>query len=424
MNIDNYLQKLWPINRSLTGDGNRDTINILKEIADIQIYETPSGTSCFDWVVPPEWNVQEAWIKDINGNEIINFKNNNLHLLGYSEPFNGKLNYDELAAHLYTKPSQPDAIPYLTSYYQRRWGFCMSYNEFQKLDKNTIYEVFIDSNFNENGGMTWGEAIIPGKTNKEIFISTYICHPSMANDVISGMLGAAMLYKKLKERGNLNFTYRFIWIPETIGSINYLAIKGAQLKENMLAGFVLTCLADNADFTYKRSREKESYTNKIVERVIKTKQIKCKVEDFWPGGSDERQYCSPGFNLPVGSLMRTRYEKFPEYHTSADNLEFISAEALEKTIELYLNIIAEIENNPVYISQNPNCEPLLGKRGLYPTLGAQEKYPEYIDAMMWILNLCDGKNDLKMIAEEAEISLDLIEEIADKLETEGLIKKI
>lgn len=422
--LEAYFDRLWPLNRSLTGNGNRDTLAILSEIADINIHETASGTECFDWKVPPEWNVREAWIKDASGNKIVDFAANNLHLLGYSESFSGTLPFEELKSHLYTKPEIPDVIPYLTSYYSRRWGFCISQNQLDSLDKDANYQVHINTEFMDSGSMTWGEAIIPGLSKKEIFFSTYICHPSMASDVLSGMLATAFLYRMVKKAGNNYYTYRFLFIPETIGSINYLSQFGDNLINNMLAGYVLTCLGDNGQFTFKKSRHGNTPAENIALRTLKNLEIPVKVEDFWPGGSDERQYCSPAFNLPVASLMRSRYEKYPQYHTSADNKHYISFEALRQSIEVYFAIILQFENTRFIQSNNPNCEPLLGKRGLYPTLGAQEKYPDYIDAMMWLLNSADGTCDLQGLAEKTGFSVTMLSEIQAKLMAEGLIFEV
>lgn len=420
--LESYFDRLWPINRSLTGNGNRETLQILSELIPLTVHETPSGTACFDWVVPPEWNVREAWIKDDMGKIVVDFSNNNLHLLGYSIPFRGIMPFEELKSHLYSKPSMPEVIPYLTSYYAPRWGFCLSDKQLQRLDPNAQYEVFIDSDLNERGSLTWAEYVIPGKSDQELFFSTYICHPSMGSDVLSGMLANAFLAKKLSETGDNYYTYRFLFIPETIGSINYLAQHGKDLREKMHAGYVLTCLGDAGPFTFKRSRNGHRRADRIAERVLRQSGAAFQVEDFWPGGSDERQYCSPAFDLPVGSLMRTRYEVFPEYHTSADDKSLMDFDALYKGIQMYLAIVDEFENYPVLVGTNPNCEPLLGKRGLYPTLGAQEKYPEYIDGMMWILNLADGQHDILDVADRSGLRLEMLQEIEFKLRKAALLK--
>jgi len=398
--MENYFDRLWLLNRSLTGNANRETIKILSEIVDLNISEIPSGTECFDWTVPPEWNAREAWIKDSKGNTILDFKKNNLHLLGYSEEFSGKLSLADLKEHLYSLPDQPDVIPYLTSYYKKRWGFCLSHKQLTEL-KDDTYEVFIDSELNENGSMTIADAVLKGNTDEEILLSTYICHPSMANNELSGPLVTAFIYRELKKLKNRRYTYRFIFVPETIGVITYLSIHGKQIKEKLAAGYVITCIGDKGNFTYKKSRRGNSLADRAAELVLSQNENNYVIEDFFPTGSDERQYCSPGFNLPVGSLMRTRYGKYKEYHTSADNRDFISFKAMEHSVKTYLSIISVLEKNAVYENLLPDCEPQLGKRDLYPTLGSQKKTADFVNAVMWVLNLSDGTNDLIEISERS-----------------------
>ncbi len=421
--IEKYFDRLWPINRSLTGNGNRKSLAILSELIDLEITEVPSGTECFDWIVPPEWNICEAWIKDNKGEKIIDFSSNNLHILGYSEPFQGKLTYEELKDHLYTLPDQPDVIPYLTSYYKRRWGFCMSHNQFLQIDKNDLYEVLVDSAFDENGSMTIGEAVIEGCSEKEILFSTYICHPSLANNELSGPLVTAMIYNALKEKKKLRNTYRFLFVPETIGTIYSLLVKGISWKKNLAAGFVITCIGDDGVFTYKKSRIGNALPDRVVENVLKQTENEYKIIDFFPSGSDERQYCSPGFNLPVGSLMRTMYGKYPQYHTSADNKDFISFQAMEDSVLKYLEVINTLEHNIRYINKLPFCEPQLGKRGLYPTIGSQKDTKEFVNAMMWILNLCDGNNDLVAISERSKIPFKDLIPVISTLKEKGLLSE-
>jgi len=420
--IEKYFDRLWPITRSLTGNGNRESLQILSEIIDLETSEIPSGTQCFDWNVPPEWNIKEAWIKDGKGNKIVDFSENNLHILGYSEPFQGKLSFGELKSHLYTLPDQPDLIPYLTSYYKRRWGFCLTHNQFLQLDQNETYEVFINSSLDDNGSMTIGEAVIKGKSDKEILFSTYICHPSLASNELSGPLVSAFIYRKLLEQKELKYTYRFIFVPETIGSIYSLSIKGEHWKNHLKAGFVITCIGDDGKFTYKRSRIGNSLPDKAVETILNQTESEFNLVDFFPSGSDERQYCSPGFNLPVGSLMRTMYGKYPEYHTSADNKDYISFEAMEKSVQKYLEVIELIEKNERYINKLPYCEPQLGKRGLYPTLGSQKGTEDFVKAMMWILNLSDGENDLITISEKSKIPVKDLIPVVDKLIENGILE--
>jgi aminopeptidase-like protein len=420
--IEQYFDRLWPLNRSLTGEGNRETLHILRELIDLEISEIPSGTKCFDWEVPPEWNVNDAYIKDENGKKIVDFKVNNLFLLGYSENFQGVVPFSKLAEHIYTLPDQPTLIPYLTSYYKKRWGFCMSENDFLKLDRNLSYEVCIDASFNHQGSMTIAEAKIHGCSEKEILFSTYICHPSMANNELSGPLVSAFLFKELSGLKNLNYTYRFIFIPETIGSIYYLSKHGEHLRKNLAGGYVLTCIGDSGSFTFLNSRKGNTLIDRATELVLNQSNEPFTILPFNPLGSDERQYCSPGFNLPMGSLMRTMYGKYPEYHTSGDNKDFISFEAMNNSIDLIMDIIEVIENNNYFLNTNPLCEPQLGKRGLYPTLGSQKKMAVNIDSMMWLLNLSDGDNDLIDISFRSGISVKEIIKSKERLLKTGLLK--
>lgn len=419
--LEKYFDRLWPINRSLTGNGNRDTLKILSEIVDLEISEIPSGTECFDWTVPPEWNVNDAWIKDSEGNKIVDFRKNNLHLLGYSENFSGRIDLNELKGHLYSLSEQPEVIPYMTSYYKPRWGFCISHKQLDQLMDDT-YEVLIDSESDAKGSMTIGEAVLKGESDKEILLSTYICHPSMANNELSGPLVTSFLYKKIKEKKNRKYTYRFLFLPETIGSIYYLSRYGEQLKKNMIAGYVITCIGDNGKFTYKKSRAGNTLADRAAELVLKQSKEEFIIEDFFPTGSDERQYCSPGFNLPVGSLMRTRYGKYKEYHTSEDNKNFISFDAMEKSVEKYLEIIEVIESNRTFANTISYCEPQLGKRDLYPTIGSLKDTADIVNAMMWVLNLSDGSNDLIEIADKSKSDFRVIKEASDKLLEKDLLE--
>lgn len=421
--IEKYFDRLWPINRSLTGNGNRETLSILSELVDLKIREIPSGTECFDWTVPPEWNVKEAWVKDSSGKKIIDFKENNLHLIGYSQGFEGRLSLDELKQHLHSSPEQPDVIPYRTSYYESRWGFCLSHTQLQSL-KEDNYEVKIDAEHNPKGSMTIGEAVIQGETEREILISTYICHPSMANNELSGPLVSSFLYSKLKSGIPAYHTLRFIFVPETIGAIWYLSENGNRLKEKLAAGFVLTCIGDEGAFTYKKSRRGNSVADRCAEYVLTNSNSKFTVEDFFPTGSDERQFCSPGFNLPVGSLMRTRYGKFDEYHTSADDKSFISFRAIEDSVNLCAAVIDAVDKNAVYKNLMPYCEPQLGKRGLYPTLGSKTDTSQYVNAMMWVLNQSDGMKDLLEISNRSGIRFSEIIDAAESLKKSGLTERI
>jgi len=418
--LEQFFDRLFPINRSLTGEGNRESLKILSEIIDLKLYEVPSGTKCFDWTVPPEWNVKEAWIKDTSGTTIVDFKNLNLHLLGYSIPFKGQMPLDKLKFHLFSIADMPETVPYLTSYYQERWGFCLKHSQLTSLKEDT-YNVLIDSELNDNGSMTYGEAFIQGESDEEVLLSTYICHPSMANNELSGPLVTSFIYKLLKGK-KLRYSYRFLFLPETIGAIYYLSKFGDKLKDRLIAGFVVTTIGDRGSFTYKRSRQGNSLSDRAAEIVLTQTETDYTIEDFFPNGSDERQYCSPGFNLPIGSLMRTRYLKYKEYHTSDDNKSFISFDAMEKSVKKYIEVINVIEKNRSYINQSPFCEPLLGKRGLYPTLGSQHEAQEYVNATLWLLNLADGTNDLISISKKSKINFNLLSQIAEKLLEHSLIK--
>lgn len=420
--LEAYFDRLWPLNRSLTGNGNRETIGILSELIDLRSQEVPSGSACFDWTVPPEWNVKEAWIKDPAGNKIADFSVCNLHLLGYSVPVNRKMPLSELKENIYTLPEQPDLVPYLTSYYKERWGFCMSHTQFTQL-QDGIYEVFIDSVLDYHGSMTIADAVLQGNSDREILFSTYICHPSLASNELSGPLVAAFIYRELAKIENRHYTYRFVFIPETIGSICYLSKYGDHLKKKLDAGYVITCIGDPGNFTYKKSRQGNSLSDRAAEIVLQQTEPSYIVEDFFPGGSDERQYCSPGFNLPVGSLMRTRYGRYPEYHTSADNKSFLSFDAMEKSVTKYLDIINVFENNFYYKNLMPFCEPQLGKRGLYPTLGSQKKTTDFVEKMMWVLNLSDGSNDLISISERSKMPVMELIPVVKKLEENGILRR-
>ncbi|MCP9236781.1 DUF4910 domain-containing protein [Lewinella sp. JB7] len=419
--IEGYFDRLWPINRSLTGEGNRKTLEILSEIVDLNIKEVPSGTKCFDWEVPPEWNVKEAWIENSAGERIVDFADHNLHLVGYSEPYVGTLSFAELDEHLYTLPEQPTNIPYVTSYYKRRWGFCMAHNKYESLDRSDTYRVCVDTSFNGSGSMTMAEATIDGTSDREILFSSYICHPSLASNELSGPLVASFVYRELANRDNLYYTYRFAFHPETIGSICYLAQNGRRLQQKLDAGYVLTCLGDEGSFTYKQSRRENALCDRVTEMVLSQSDCAYSIIPFSPIGSDERQYCSPGFNLPVGSLMRTKYEEYPEYHTSADNKEYVSFSSMEDTVRKILQIVDVLEMNHHFVNQRPYGEPRLGKLGLYPSLGTPKRNQEEFAAMMWLLNLADGYNDMLAISTRSGIPLSELIPVANKLTEKGLL---
>jgi aminopeptidase-like protein len=392
------MEKLFPICRSITGNGVRETLDIIREYIPIKNTEIPTGTQVFDWVIPDEWNISDAYVKSSDGKKVIDFKENNLHIVGYSEPFEGKIKLEELEDHLYSLQDQPDLIPYVTSYYQRRWGFCLSEDQFKTL-KNGMYEIKIDSTL-EPGNLTYADLIIKGKSKKEILISTYICHPSLANNELSGPVISTFLAKYLLENNDNYYSYRFVFAPETIGTITYLSKHLEDLKRNVIAGYVLTCIGDSGPFSYLQSRTGNTLTDRVTMHVLKHTEKEYKLYDYLARGSDERQYCAPGIDLPVGSLMRTKYGEYPEYHTSGDNMDIINLVELEKALDKLKLCIDVIENNRIY-KTTVLGEPQLGKRGLYPNISTKISSIN-VKTMMNILAYCDGQNDLLWIAEKID----------------------
>lgn len=394
--IAEYFDRLWPILRSITGDGVRDTHAILEELLPLQRTEIPTGTQALDWTIPPEWVVREAYVITPTGNRILDVRDNNLHLLNYSTSFRGTVSLAELLMHIHTLPAQPDAIPYVTSYYSPRWGFCSAHRDIESLPEGD-YEVVIDADHTD-GSLTISEAVLPGAQPEEVLLSTYTCHPSLANNELSGPLVTAFLYRRLAALPYRRLTYRFVFLPETIGSIAYLARNGAHLRDHLVAGYVVTCIGDDAPFTYKRSRQHDSVADRAAIHVLNQHYPDARIVDFFPhGGSDERQYCSPGFDLPVGSLMRSMYGTYPEYHTSLDNRDFVSFEAISESIDTYLQILRAVDANASFTNLCPYGEPQLGRRGLYDTLGTTAQATS-TSAVMWLLNYSDGQHDLLDIA--------------------------
>ncbi len=413
------MTELYPICRSITGNGLRQTLKILQKRIPLEIHEVPSGTKVFDWTVPKEWNVRDAYVKNSKGEKIIDFKKLNLHLLNYSTPVNAKMPLSELKKHLFTLPKYPDLVPYLTSYYKEEWGFCLSYAQYQNLPEDT-YSVVIDSSL-EPGSLTYGELFLKGESQQEFLVSTYPCHPSMCDDNLSGVVLATFLAKHLS-KFKLKYSYRFLFVPETIGSITWLSRNEHKLN-NIKHGLLATCVGDSGAFTYKKTRLGNADVDKAVQKALSSSEIPYKILDFVPGGSDERQYCSPGFNLAVGCLMRTEPDTFREYHTSADDLNFVTPRALGESFEKYLETVSIIENNAVYFNLNPKCEPQLGKRGIYDLVGAKkEEFPQL--AMLWVLNQSDGTNSLLDISIRSGMGFAEIRRAADLLSSVGLLKEM
>lgn len=425
-NMYELMVELYPICRSITGDGVRKSLNIIKKHVNLEIMEIPSGTQVFDWTIPKEWNINDAYIIDPNGNKIIDFKKSNLHVVSYSIPIKKKLQLTELKKHIYTIPSQPNDIPYITSYYKERWGFCMSHEQFLKLPEGE-YEICIDSSL-KDGSLTYGEYFIKGEMDDEFLLSCYVCHPSLCNDGLSGMVLVTFLAKYL-EKLDLKYSYRFLFMPETIGAIAWLNQNEKKINK-IKGGLVATCVGDAGISTYKKTRGGDAKIDKIVSHVLKHSNNDYSILDFYPYGSDERQFCSPGFNLPIGSLMRTPYRKFLEYHTSADNFDIIRKESLEESFQKYLESIKIFEQDKTCINTNPKCEPQLGKRGLYRNIGIPrlDKMSDITElkelAVFWILNLSDGNYSLLDIAEKSGIPFRIINDAAKLLLDNKLLKEI
>ena len=407
----------YPICRSITGDGVRQTLAMLAEHIPLEVHEVPTGTQVFDWTVPKEWNIRDAWVKGPDGEKVIDFQRSNLHVLNYSVPVHAKLPLSELRQHLFTLPEQPGLVPYRTSYYRETWGFCLSHDQLQALPEGE-YEVFIDSIL-ADGSLTYGECFLPGASEREVLVSCHVCHPSLCNDNLSGIAVCTFLARELS-RLRLRYSYRFLFIPGTIGSITWLA-RNEATTGRIAHGLVAANLGDSGNFHYKKSRRGTAEIDRAVLAVLSGEEHG--VQEFIPFGYDERQFCSPGFNLPVGSLTRTPYGRYPEYHTSADNLDLVRPEALAGSLRMYLAVMDALEGNGRYRNLNPKCEPQLGRRGLYRTIGGDERGRERELALLWVLNFSDGENTLLDIADRAEMSFTAVREAADALLEAGLLEE-
>lgn len=438
--------ELFPICRSITGNGLRKSLQILKNHIPLDILEVPSGTKVFDWTVPREWNINDAYIKNSKGKKIVDFKKSNLHVLNYSIPVHKKISLKELKPHLHSLPEHPDVIPYRTSYYKENWGFCITHNQLLQLE-NDEYEVFIDSTL-QDGSLTYGEYLIKGKSEDEVLFSCYPCHPSMCNDNLSGVVLLTFLAKHLKNL-SLKYSYRFLFVPETIGAITWLSRNEHNVMK-IKHGLVVTCVGDPGILSYKKSRQGNAEIDQTVIEILKNSGDDYKIMDFYPTGSDERQFCSPGFNLPVGSLERTFAPDFPEYHTSADNTEFVQGEYLADTFSKYLKVVFKLEenfgkfkpkndkrimknikennNDEVFLNLNPKCEPQLDKRNLYHAIGSQipsqggKKIVNQF-ALLWVLNYSDGMHSLYDIAQLSGYDFVQIKNAANALVACNLLKE-
>ncbi len=438
---DELLRRLFPLCRSITGHGLRQTLRALAEVTPFDLVEVPSGTVCYDWTIPDEWNVRDAYVADSSGRRLIDFRASNIHLVNYSCPFEGTLTFDELAPHLHTLPDLPTAIPYRTTYYNRTWGFCLTHEQFQRLDRRATYRVVVDTTL-APGALTYGEALLPGRSGREYLVSTYVCHPSLANDNLSGPVLWTLLLAELRRRP-LRHAYRFVIAPETIGALAYIARNEAAVRA-LTGGFVATTVAGPGQFGYKQTFRGNDPIDRAVRLTFRELGLDYLEYPFDVNGSDERQYSQPGLRIPIGTICKDKYYEYPYYHTSLDDLDFISAQNLIETLKLYLLAIEKLEYDRRYRSRNPIGEPMLGKRGLYPKTGGAIRqqaaspaahgerryavdegnilYGSELDALRWVLFYADGQTSLLEVAEKTALPLRQLHRAAEKLLAGGLLE--
>jgi aminopeptidase-like protein len=412
-----FIGQMYPLCRSITGAGFRETLSMISNHIPLEIHYVPTGTPVFDWTVPKEWNIRDAYVKNMAGERVIDFRKSNLHVVSYSVPIKATLSLKELKDHLFSLPEHPDWIPYRTTYYQENWGFCLSHRELLKM-KDDLYEVCVDSSL-EPGHLTYGEYYLPGEEENEILISCHACHPSLCNDNLSSVALVTFLGKHMSMCPR-RYSYRFLFIPGTIGSITWLCLN--EEKVHMIKhGLVAACTGDPGKITYKKSRQGDAEIDKAVSHVLKHSGQDYEIIDFFPYGYDERQYGSPGFNLPVGCLMRTPHGRYPEYHTSADDLSFVRPECLVDSFRKYLAVLHVLESNRTYLNLNPKCEPQLGKRGLYRLMGGDRETGFDQMSLLWVLNLSDGSHSLLDIAECSGHEFTMIKNAAEALREHNLL---
>ncbi|MBX3326103.1 MAG: DUF4910 domain-containing protein [Nitrospira sp.] len=415
----NLIKELYPICRSITGEGVRETLRIIQKRIPLERYEVPSGTKVFDWTVPLEWNVSDAYVMDRAGKRVIDFQSHNLHLMSYSAPVRRKMSLEELRPHLFSLPAHPEWIPYRTSYYKENWGFCIRHADFEQLSDEE-YEVVIDSTL-QAGSLTYGESYLPGEVSDEVLVSCHVCHPSLCNDNLSGISVAVRLAETMAARSR-RYSYRFLFIPGTIGSITWLA-QNEQVVPRIRHGLVITGVGDAGSVTYKKSRQDNAEIDRAMAHVLRHSGKAHTIIDFFPYGYDERQYCSPGFNLPVGCFMRTPHGQYPEYHSSADDMDLIRSESLAQSYVHCLEVFELLEGNRVYLNQSPKCEPQLGRRGLYRAVAGQQENQSRELALLWVLNMSDGQHALLDIADRADLPFGQIQSAAEALVEAGLLKE-
>lgn len=413
------IAELFPICRSITGNGLRETLRAVQRIIPLELHEVPTGTQVFDWTVPKEWNIRDAYVKNSRGERVVDFQKTNLHVVNYSVPVRRRMSLAELKEHLFTLPDNPDWIPYRTSYYKETWGFCLAQRQLDALQEDE-YEVVVDSSL-ENGFLTYGECSLPGESREEVLVSCHCCHPSLANDNLSGIALAAYLARHLRDLPRRH-SYRFLFIPGTIGAITWLALNEEKVAR-IQHGLVLTGVGDWGKLHYKKSRQGNAEMDRAAAHVLQHSGRDYQLLDFSPYGYDERQFCSPGFNMAVGRLSRTPHGTFPEYHTSADNLAFVRPEKLGESLATCLEIFSVLENNGVFLNVIPKCEPQLGKRGLYRMIGGPADAGLSEMAMLWVLNLSDGGHSLLDIAERSGMGFGAIKRAADALREHKLLRE-
>ncbi|MDQ0789751.1 DUF4910 domain-containing protein [Streptomyces sp. B3I8] len=412
------VERLYPLCRSITGDGVRETLRIVDEYVPLDVHEVPTGTQVLDWTVPREWNIRDAYIADATGRRVVDFRESSLHVLGYSVPVAARMPLSELRGHLHTLPEHPSWVPYRTSYYTPTWGFCLAQDTLDALEEGE-YEVRIDSTL-ADGHLTYAEHVVPGQVPDEVIVSCHVCHPSLANDNLAGIAVAVFLARELARRRPY-FTYRFIFAPGTVGAITWLA-RNRERIDRVKHGLVLACAGDPGQLTYKRSRRGDAGIDRVLRHVLSASGRPHRVTEFTPYGYDERQYCSPGFDLGVGSLTRTPYAGYPEYHTSADDLDFVSPAAMADTLAVCREAFAVLDRDRHYVNLSPYGEPQLGRRGLYGSLGGRSDAEQAQMAMLWVLSLADGTHSLLDVAERAGLPFDTVADAADALHGAKLLK--
>ena len=415
--IHELASEIYPICRSITGNGVRETLSLLGRHISLAITEVPTGTQVFDWTIPREWNIRDAYVKASDGRRVIDFKRNNLHVLSYSTPVRTRMSLADLKPHLFSLPDDPALIPYRTSYYAERWGFCLAHRDLEALPEDT-YEVVIDSEL-KNGALTWGEYFHRGESEDEVLLSAHVCHPSLANDNCSGLALLTLLARALSKT-HTKLSYRFLFAPGTIGAIAWLS-RNEKRASRIKHGLVVSCLGDAGGPTYKRSRRGDAMIDRAMAHVLKHCGRDARIVDFSPYGYDERQYCSPGFDLPVGLLQRSQFGTFREYHTSGDDLSFIRPEHLAHSWDIIGSLIEILDNSRKPVSLNPKCEPQLGRRGFYSMIGGDRDAPSRQMAMLWVLNLADGHHTLLDIAERSGLPFSSILAAEVALALGGLI---